>query len=73
MHPWLKMLLGGGLVLTGLPIALLALVAVANCDAACVERGERLFGIVFVSFWLVLGLVGAYLVRRGYVESTREA
>lgn len=69
-HPWLRILLGGGLVLVGLPIALLAggAVLLGECGAGCDARGERVAGLTLAALGLVATAAGAVLARAGIRE-----
>lgn len=70
VHPWLKMLLGGGIALTGLPVALLlaAVLLLGECPETCIPARERGWGALAAAGAAALGAAGVALVVKGWRE-----
>lgn len=69
-HPWMKILLGAGLLLVGLPIALLTLAVVLldECGSRC-EGGAMEAGWGLIVFGFAAATAGALVLRAGLREN----
>lgn len=71
VHPWLRILLGAGIVLTAVPVGLLlaAVLLLGECPGTCIPEGERPWGWLAALAAGAIGLAGARLVAAGWRDA----